>query len=101
MKADNSYNDFRIEEYSDHFRVAKKYEINEYWKLLWLYPLFVKEVKVVWRVKLKNNNTLNMSNCFDFEMYHFKNKEECVKWIEDYKKYPIYHYYLNSNKEIS
>ena len=87
-----SSSDFRIEEYRDHFRIAKKEQVKQYWYFLGLYPLFVKEVKDVWYVLLKDRSRLSVRNCFEYDKYHFKTKEECLKWIEDYKKYPVYHY---------
>ena len=85
--------DFRIEEYEGHFRVAKKKKITKYWYFLGLFPLFVQEVKYVWRVMLKDKNELSIRNCLQYDLYHFKTKEECIKWIDNYNKYPIYHYY--------
>ena len=83
---------FRIEEYSDHFRISKKDQVRQYWSFLGLRSLFVKEVKDVWYVLLKDRSRLSVRSCFQYDKYHFKTKDECLKWIEEYKKYPVYHY---------
>ena len=91
-KTDVSSSDFRIVEYKDHFRVEKKTLIDEWFYFLWTYPLYVKGQKENWRCILKNKSLLSISNWGKIEDYQFKTKEECIEWISDFNKYPVYHY---------
>ena len=83
--------EFRIVEYKDHFEIEKKYKDVVYWHFLGLYPIFIKEVKDDWHAILKNGYRRFIRDYLNFDRYHFKTKEECLQWIEDYYKYPIYH----------
>ena len=86
-----SSSDFRIVEYKDHFRVQKKYTEDTYFHFFGL-ELWVNGKKDNWNTILKNKTFLGIRNWGETENYQFKTKEECLEWISDYNKYPVYHY---------
>lgn len=85
-----SSSEFRIVEYKDHFRVQKKSIIDKPIYFLRI-PIGSKE-KEVWNTIMKNKSFLGINNWSETENYQFKTKEESLEWIEDYNKYPVYHY---------
>ena len=87
-----SSSDFRIVEYKDHFRIQKRTFVDTWFYFLWFYPLFINGKKEEWNTILKNKTFLGIRNWIETENYQFKTKEECLEWISDYSKYPIYHY---------
>jgi hypothetical protein len=91
-KADVSSSDFRIVEYKDHFIIEKKVLKDVWFYFLWIHPLYIKGKKENWQCILKDNSYLSIRNCIQTKNYQFKTKEECLEWISDYNKYPVYHY---------
>ena len=91
-KTDVSSSDFRIVEYKDHFRIEKKTLTDNWFYLLGIHPLYIKGQKETWRCILKDKSFLNIRNWSETENYQFKTKEECLEWIADFHKYPVYHY---------
>jgi hypothetical protein len=87
-----SSSDFRILEFKDHFRVQKRTFVDTWFYFLWLYPLYINGKKEEWNTILKNKTFLGIRNWSETENYQFKTKEECLEWISDYNKYPVYHY---------
>lgn len=91
-KTDVSSSEFRIVEFKDHFRVQKKRFYDTWFYFLWIYPLYVNGKKEEWNTVLKNNTFLGIGNWKETEEYQFKTKEECLEFISDFNKYPVYHY---------
>jgi len=91
-KTDVSGSDFRIVEYKDHFRIEKKVLKDVWFYFLWIHPLYIKKQKETWHCILKDKSYLSIHNWIQTEKYQFKTKEECLEWISDYYKYPVYHY---------
>ena len=82
---------FRINEYKDYFTISELTKESIYSfgiKHSWFYI----GVNERWNVLLKNSLPVTIKDWFKFDEYRFKTKEECIEWIENYKKYPIYHY---------
>ena len=82
---------FRINEYKDYFTISKLIEEPIYFlgiRHSWLHV----GVEERWRILLKNGQELTIRDIILPEKYRFKTKEECIEWIENYKKYPTYHY---------
>ena len=90
-KTDVSSSDFRILEYKDHFRVQKRTFVDNRFYFLGI-GLWVIGKKEEWNTILKDKSFLNIRNFMETEKFQFKTKKECLDFIEDYKKYPIYHY---------
>ncbi len=90
-KTDVSSSDFRIVEYKDHFRIQKKTIIETWFYFLGI-ALWVNGKKEEWNTVLKNKTFLGIRNWAEIDNYQYKTKEECLEWISDYHKYPIYHY---------
>ncbi len=88
IKADS---EFRIAEYKDHFRIEQKIKTEVYFKFLWTFPLYVKEIKETWCTITKKRSFLSIYNWSETEQFQFENKEKCLEWIDDFNKYPIYH----------
>jgi len=86
-----SSSDFRIVEYKDHFRVQKKHTEDTYFYFFEI-ALWVNGKKEEWNTILKNKTFLGIRNWSETENYQFKTKEECLEWIADFHKYPVYHY---------
>lgn len=82
---------FRITEYQDHFRVEKRQIEDTFFCFLGI-KLWVNGKKETWNTIMKNKSILGIHNWMQTENYKFNTKEECLKWIEDYEKYPIHHY---------
>lgn len=86
-----SSSDFRILEYKDHFRIQKK-TIVETWFYFLGFKLWVNGKEEEWNTILKNKTSLGIRNWAEIKNYQYKTKEECLEWIADYYKYPVYHY---------
>lgn len=68
---------YRIVEYKNRFEIDKQYFEDVWFKFLWIFPLYVKGKKELWfRIRTAGK---------------FKTKEECLEYISDLSKYPIYH----------
>ena len=68
---------YRIVEYKNHFEIEKQYFEDIWFYFLGIYALYVKEERERWfRIRTTGK---------------FKTKEECLEYISDLSKYPIYH----------
>jgi len=68
---------YRIVEYKNRFEIEKQYFEDIWFNFLWKFPLYVKGKKECW-AKL-------------YLRQIFNTKEECLEYISDLSKYPIYH----------
>jgi len=81
--------EFRINEYSDHFTISKKVIVEKYKTIFHMFFCMPQKTEG-WHLINKNGQALSVYNCKTETK--FNTKEDCLKWIEYYKKYPIYHY---------
>lgn len=89
MIMDKIYDKFRIQEFEDYFTIDKLFIESQYFsnpfQLLFVTP----KQKEIWRrINLDGYQIGYYNSKSD---YKFKTKEDCLKWIENYKKYPIIH----------
>ncbi|MFT5753017.1 MAG: hypothetical protein ACI924_000222 [Flavobacterium sp.] len=83
--------DFRIVEFKGNFRIQKKQLIDEWFYFMGI-ALWVKGQKETWNYILKNNSILAKGKWSETKNYQFETKQECLDWIYDVEKYPVYHY---------
>ena len=78
----------RIVEYKDYFTIERK-EIKTYFKTFLGFKYNFKTI-VHW-VQIKRPWQKPFDLISNPQNYQFKTKEECLQWIADKEKYPIYH----------
>ena len=80
---------YRIVEYKDYFTIEKKHKQPVYKYFLgFKYKVGKSDC---WNTVMKKEVTNLYTERFNAENYQFKTKEECLQWIADKEKYPIYH----------
>jgi hypothetical protein len=81
---------YRIVEYKDYFTIERK-GIEPVFKSFLGFKYKVGE-KPYWSTAMKKQGYFTWSERLAPKNYQFKTKQECLEWIADKEKYPIYHY---------
>jgi hypothetical protein len=81
---------YRIVEYKDYFTIEKKHK-EPVFKSFLGFKYKVGESDY-WSTVTKKQGIYSYVERFNPKNCQFKTKEECLEWIADKEKYPIYHY---------
>jgi hypothetical protein len=86
---ENQKSNYRIVEYKDYFTIEKKHKQPVFKHFLgFKYKVGEEEY---WSRVMKTDGIFTWVELNNPKKYQYKTKEECLQWIADKEKYPIYH----------